>query len=366
MDVIAEFEKWYEEEYGEKVKVNYTTFSSNEDMYNKLKSGATDYDVIIPSDYMIAKMREEGMLEKLDRSLIPNFDSNIYDEFKGLYYDPLNEYAVPYTYGTMGIIYNTESVDEEDVTGWDLLWNPKYSGSILQFNNPRDAFGLAMYELGIDVNTKDTADWQRAYERLAEQKPLIQSYVMDEIYNKMESGEAAVSSYYAGDFLFMYCENDALGFLQPEETNFFIDAMCIPKNPARSEDSYRIANIFINYMLSEEPAVANAEMICYASPNRLVRENEEYREYMSELHEEAMEILYPEDLDFSHEYDMYCYRSLDSDTNEHMNNLWSKLKIASAEDDSDPTNLIALIVFAMIVILVAARFVIIRRRAKYY
>ena len=119
-------------------------------------------------------------------------------------------------------------------------------------------------------------------------------------------------------------------------------------------------------MLSEEPAVANAEMICYASPNRLVRENEEYREYMSELHEEAMEILYPEDLDFSHEYDMYCYRSLDSDTNEHMNNLWSKLKIASAENDSDPTNIIALIVFAMIVILVAARFVIIRRRAKYY
>jgi spermidine/putrescine transport system permease protein len=366
MDVIAEFEKWYEEEYGEKVRVNYTTYSSNEDLYNKLKSGATDYDVIIPSDYMIARMREEGMLEELDMSLIPNFEENISPEFKGLYYDPENRYAVPYTYGTMGIIYDTGAVDEADVTGWDILWNSKYSGSILQFNNPRDAFGLAMYDKGIDVNSTDPADWQTAYEHLAAQKPLVQSYVMDEIYNKMESGEAAVSTYYAGDFLFMYCENDALAFCQPDQTNYFIDAMCIPKNPARSEDSYRIANIFINYMLSEEPAVANAETICYASPNRLVRENDEYREYMADIHEDAMDILYPEDLDFGKAYKEFCYRALDSETNELMNSLWSRLKIASDENDTDPTNLIALIVFAVILLTVAVGIGVRRKRARYY
>ena len=365
LDVIAAFEDWYLETYGEKVKVNYTTFASCEDMYNKIKSGASDYDVIIPSDYMIVKMRNEGMLEELDYSLIPNYDSNILDDFKGLYYDPDQKYTVPYTYGAIGIIYNSELVDEEDATGWDLMWNPKYSGEILQFNNPRDAFGSAMYKLGIDVNTKDKAEWQRAFDELASQKPIIQSYVMDEIYNKMESGEAAVSAYYAGDYLFMYENNDSLEFVQPERTNFYIDAMCMPKNPARSAETKAIACRFINFMIDEEAAVANAEMVCYASPNRVVIENEEYIEYMNEIREDAMDILYPEDLDFKEQYSLYCYQGLSDEYNKNMNELWSKLKISSGEE-VDITNYVALGLFVIIAGYVV--FILVRRkkRAGYY
>ena len=366
MDVISEFESWYEETYGEKVKVNYTTFASNEDMYNKLKSGAADYDIIIPSDYMVAKLRAEDMLEELDYSIITNY-SYIYDDFKGLFYDPDEKYTVPYTYGTIGIIYDCTVVDEADVTGWELMWNSKYSGKILQYNNPRDAFGTAMYMLGINVNTTSYTDWQTAFDALKTQKPIIQSYVMDEIYNKMESGEAAISSYYAGDYLFMYPNNENLRFYQPEQTNFFIDVMCMPKNENRDEDTYRIANIFINYMLSEEPAVANAEMICYACPNSLVVESEQYAEDMAEIHPDAMEILYPEDLDFKASYEEYCYRLLDDEYNQNMNNLWSKLKVTSDEESgTDITNIVALVLLAAIIAMITVLVLRRRRRAKYY
>ena len=314
---------------------------------------------------MIAKLADEGMLEKLDFSLIPNY-ANILDDFKGLYYDPAGEYSVAYTYGVIGIIYNTEKVDEADVTGWELMSNTKYSGKLLQINNPRDAFGIAMYELNLDVNTKDAADWEKAFDLLAKQKPLVQSYVMDEIYNKMESGEAYVSAYYAGDYLFMYENNEDLGFYQPDSTNFFIDAMCIPKNAARDEATYELANIFINFMLSEEPAVANAEMICYASPNRLVIENEEYIEYMTGIKEDAMEILYPEGLDFKESYEKFAYRLLDTETNGTMNSLWSRLKISSDEEGFESTNIVALVILAAGVALWIVLAVRKKKRAAYY
>ena len=153
-NTVREFEKWYEETYKQKVKVNYTTFASNEDMYAKLSSGAVSFDVVIPSDYMIARMREENMLLELDFKNIPNYE-NIDQSFRGLYYDPDNKYTVPYTYGVVGVIYNANVVDEADAGGWDLLWNDKYKGDILQFNNSRDAFGTAQYKLGLDVNDTD-------------------------------------------------------------------------------------------------------------------------------------------------------------------------------------------------------------------
>ena len=149
LDTIEAFETWYEETYGQKVNVNYTTFASNEDMYAKLKSGAVSYDVIIPSDYKIARLVEEDMLLPLNFDNIPNYQY-IADEFRGLYYDPDDQYSVPYTYGVVGIIYDANQVDEADVGSWDLMWNEKYSGKILQFNNSRDAFGTTMYRLGID------------------------------------------------------------------------------------------------------------------------------------------------------------------------------------------------------------------------
>ncbi len=321
-NTIREFEKWYQENYGQKVKVNYTTFASNEDMYAKLSSGAVSYDVIIPSDYMIARMREEGRLLELDFSNIPNYE-NIDESFRGLYYDPDNRYTVPYTYGIVGVIYNANAVDEADVGGWDLVWNEKYRGEILQFNNSRDAFGTAQYKLGLDVNSTDHAEWDQALAELKKQAPLVKSYVMDEIFNMMESGEAAIGVYYAGDYFIMadaQAEGVDLQFYYPDPTNYFVDAMCIPDCCQNKE----LAEIFINYMLSPEPAIANAEFIYYASPNSAVFKDEGYIE---ELGEEAMEILYPEIGDFSALYNEYAYRSLDAEMLDYVNSLWESLKI---------------------------------------
>ena len=321
-DTIREFETWYEETYGQKVTVNYSTYASNEDMYNKISSGAVSYDVIIPSDYMIAKMAEENLLHPLDFENIPNYQY-IDDAFKGLYYDPQNQYSVPYTYGIVGVIYDANVVDETDVGGWELMWNEKYSGRIVQFNNPRDAFGTAQYKLGLDVNSSDKAMWDLAYGEMLAQRPLVYSYVMDEIFNMMESGEAAIGAYYAGDYFTMVdaqAENVDLQFYYPEQTNFYVDAMCIPSCAQNKE----LAEIFINYMLFEEAAVANAEYTYYASPNSLVYNN---ATYLEDLGEDTIAVLYPELGNFAEQYNKMAFRNLDSETLDYLNTLWENLKI---------------------------------------
>lgn len=321
-DTIKEFEIWYEQTYGKKVRVNYTTFSSNEDMYSKLSSGAVSYDVVIPSDYMIARMADEDMLLPLNYDNIPNYQY-IDDDFKNLYYDPQGQYTVPYAYGIIGIIYNANVVDPADANDWDLMWNEKYSNNILQFNNSRDAYGTAMYKLGLDVNSTDKAVWDEAHQELLKQRPLVKSYVMDEIYNMMESGEAAIGSYYAGDYFTMVdaqAENVDLQFYYPERTNYYVDAMCIPSCCENKE----LAEIFINFMLSEEAAVANAEYTYYASPNRIVYENETYIENMGE---EAMDILYMHSDDFAENYGQNAYRSLSPEMLDYINSKWETLKI---------------------------------------
>lgn len=322
LDTVKAFEAWYEETYGEKVHVNYTTYASNEDMYAKLKSGAVSYDVIIPSDYMIARLANEDMLLPLNFDNIPNYQY-IEDQFRGLYYDPDDTYSIPYTYGVVGVIYDANQVDEADAGDWDLMWNPKYKGNILQFNNSRDAFGTAMYRAGIDVNTTDKSQWEAALQALLEQRPLVKAYVMDEIYNALESGEAAIGAYYAGDYFTMLdaeADDVDLRFYYPDPTNYFIDAMCIPSCCENKE----LAEVFINFMLSQETAVANAEYIYYASPNSLVYNDETYQEDMGE---EAMEILYPEGVNFSEEYNKLAYRNLDDEMLSYMNSLWENLKI---------------------------------------
>jgi len=322
LDTIAAFEQWYEETYGTPVKVNYDTFSSNEDMYAKVSSGAVSYDLVIPSDYMIARMKDEGMLLPLNYSNIPNYQY-IGEDFRGLYYDPDNQYTVPYTYGIVGVIYNANVVDEADTGDWDLMWNEKYAGNILTFNNSRDSFGTAMYKLGLDVNTTDHAVWDRAAEELLVQNPILKGRVMDEIYNMMASGEAAVAAYYAGDYFTMVdsqADTVDLQFYYPPRTNYFVDAMCIPTCCQNQE----LAEIFINFMLSREAAIANAEYIWYACPNSLVVEDEQYIEDMGE---EAMEILYPELESFREAYNAYAYRNLDADTLSYINSLWERIKL---------------------------------------
>ena len=332
LDVNAAFEE-YCAENGLNVKVNYTTFDSNESMYNKLKSGAVSYDIVVPSEYMIERMIKEEMLEPLNLANIPNFQY-IYDSFKTPFYDPdpNNVYSVPYFYGLVGIIYNTEYVDAADAESWNILWNEKYEGKILQFNNPRDAFGTVQYKNGISVNDTDEAKWRACLEELKTQKPLVQSYVMDEIFNKMKNGSAYIAPYYAGDFLSMYEDNDSLAFSIPKEgTNIFVDAMCIPKGSHNKE----IAEMYINFMLEEEIGRANSEFVYYSTPNRLVNDNPEYIETMNSVHESAMDYLAPDFIKDGYEgdYKSSYYQNLDETTLALMNSLWEELKIKGTSDN---------------------------------
>ena len=264
IDVIAAFEEAYPN-----ITVKYSTYDSNEIMYSKLSNGGITVDVIIPSDYMIGRMAQEGMLEELNFDNIPNYQY-IDDTFKNTSYDPENKYSVPYTWGTVGIIYNTKYVDEADVTGWELLWNEKYAGKILMFDNSRDAFGIAEYLLGYDVNTTDEAELKACADKLAEQKPVVQQYVMDQIFDAMENEEAWIAPYYAGDYLTMAEENPDLAFYQPKEQGFnvFIDAMCIPTCCQEKE----AAELFINFLCDPEISAANMEYLGYSTPSSAAKD----------------------------------------------------------------------------------------------
>ena len=249
------------------IKVVYDTFESNEAMYGVLKNEGASYDVVIPSDYMISRMIEEDMLEPLNFDNIPNFE-DVDPALKNPDYDPENLYSVPYMWGLLGVIYNTTMVDEAP-TSWDIMFDEDYAGQILMFNNSRDAIGIALKELGYSYNTTDENQIKEAIDLLIEQKPLVQSYVMDDIFEKMQSGSAAIGAYYYGDFLTMQEVNPDLAFCLPEEgTNLYVDAMCIPKNAENKEN----AEIFINYMCSTQAGLKNCEEIWYSSPLLSVRE----------------------------------------------------------------------------------------------
>ncbi len=257
LDVVKEFETLTG------INVEYTTFDSNESLYAKLKNGGAGYDVVIPSDYMISRLAEEGMLQKLDYSNIPNFEKYVDAEFKNPEYDPNNEYSVPYMWGTVGIIYNTKYVDEADVTGWELLWNEKYAGKILMFDNSRDAFAIALKKLGYSMNTNNTDEIRAAADELSAQSGVIQAYVMDQIFDKMVEENAYIAPYYAGDYLTMAEDNEDLAFFIPDEgTNLFTDAMCIPATSENRE----AAEMFINFMCEPVISAANSDMIWYSTP----------------------------------------------------------------------------------------------------
>ena len=264
MEVIKEFETRYPH-----IKVNYSTYDSNEIMYSKLSNGGITVDLIIPSDYMIARLIKEDMLLPLNFDNIPNYQY-IDESFRNTAYDPENMYSVPYTWGTVGILYNSKYVDEADITGWELLWNEKYAGKILTFGNSRDAFGIAQYLLGYDVNTTDREELRHCAELLKKQKPVLQQYVMDEIFAIMQNEEAWIAPYYAGDCLTMMGENENLAFYLPEDQGFnlFIDAMCIPTCAKEKE----AAELFINFLCDPEIAGANMDWICYGTPLSAAKE----------------------------------------------------------------------------------------------
>ena len=255
----------FEEETG--IRVVYNTFETNEGLYSRLKTES--YDVIIPSDYMISRMIHEDMLQPLDYSKIPNF-SLIGEEYTYLDYDPEQQYSVPYTWGVVGVVYNTTKVDEEDLGSWDPLWNEKYRGKTAMFDNSRDAFGLLLKYLGYSNNTTDPDELREAAQLLIDTKDNYQGFFMDQLLEKLPNEELVAAPYYNGDAATMVDENPDLGFYVPEEgSNLFFDAMCIPKNARNVENAHK----FIDFMCRTDVAIMNNDYIWYSNPHTGVIES---------------------------------------------------------------------------------------------
>ena len=312
MDVVKEFERLTG------ANVNYTNFESNENMYSKLVGGGVSYDVIVPSDYMIERLIEEKMLLELDYDNIPNM-KYISDEYKNLFFDPEQKYTVCFNVGLTVLIYNKKLVKEKP-DSWSVIWDEQYKDKVLMFNNSRDAFAIAQQILGQDLNTTDEADWVEAAELLAKQKDAVNPvYVMDEVFNLMESGEYAFATYYSGDYELMIENNPDLGFCFPKEgVNEFFDAFCVPKCSKNKKG----AEAFINFMHEPQVAFDNAEYIFYASPNTTVSNNEESSLYGSKA-------VYPEE-----EIKSQYFKNLPQNILELQNTLWSQVKSGKLSSDS--------------------------------
>lgn len=328
VDVVGEFEKLTG------INVNYTTYDTNESLYAKLKSGGASYDVIVPSDYMIGKMISEGMLEKLNYDNIPNI-KKIGQQYRGLPYDPQDEYSVPYTWGVVGLVYNKTMV-EETPDSWDALWDPRYEKSILMFNNSRDAFAIAARRMGKSLNPKSLEDVAQIAKELKKQKSVVQAWVMDEIYDKMEGGEAALAPYYAGDAQIMIAENPNLDFVIPKEgTNYFVDAMCIPAGSQHKE----AAEMFINFMCETSVGLANTEFTNYSTPLTPVWESLDEEKRNSPIAYPSEKVLENTEV----------FEVLDPEVNTAMDRAWSDIKSYSEKGNGWIMPVFLLLAVALIV-----------------
>lgn len=277
-DLITEFEELTG------IEVNYQTVESNEALYSLLEMGGADFDVIVPSDYMIDRLIQEDMLAELDYNNIPNF-ALIDDQYKHLSYDPENRYTVPYTWGTVGIIYNETMVDEP-IISWSAMFDEKYAGQVLMINNSRDALMAALCKLGYSINTTDEAELEEAFNLLktAKDNGVYQAFVMDQVFQKMEGGNAAIAMYYAGDYLTMLENNPDLRFVVPKEgSNWFVDAMCVLKTSQHKAEAEK----WINFIASTDSQLKNMDYIWYASPN--AEALDQYPAYYEELYEEELD-----------------------------------------------------------------------------
>ncbi len=311
------------------ITVNYKTVASNETLYSKLLSGGATYDIVIPSDYMISKMIKEGMLQKLDFDNIPNL-AKIMPSFLNPQYDPDNEYSVPYLWGMVCIIYNTTMIDGE-ITSWASLWDEKYAGNILMFNNPRDAFGIAQAYLGYSLNTESKAELDRCAALLKEQKEIVQGYVMDEIFDKLEGGSAAIGPYYVGDAVTMCDDNPDLDYIIPAEgTNWFVDAVCIPTTAENKE----AAEMYINFLCEAEIALANCDYVGYSTPNAAAYE-------LLDDEVKSDEKRYPSDEFLAENTEVFI--NLSDETNAYMQELWTQLKVDNSNVWFVPLFLVCLI-----------------------
>jgi spermidine/putrescine transport system substrate-binding protein len=298
------------------IRVNYTTFEDNESLYSKLAGGGANYDVIFPSDYMVARLIREKLIQKLDYKNIPNY-RYIDKAYRGGVYDPKGGYSVPYTWGVVGIFYNKKYVKEK-VDSWKILWNPKYTGKILMFDNPRDAFGIAQKILGYSYNSARSDEWNAAAKLLEQQKPLVQAYVMDQIFDKMSSGEAWLAPYYAGDAVTLVRDNPDIGFAVPtkEGTNFFVDAMCIPAGAKHKRE----AEAYINFLCEPDVAAANMEAVGYSTPESAAR-----KLLPQEMREDP--IIYPPEAVLRK---AETYTDLPDDVSLQVDALWAQVKMGGA------------------------------------
>lgn len=326
VDVLSAFEELTG------IEVNYTTFDSNESLYAKMKSGGAVYDVIFPSEYMVGKMAAEGMLAPLDYTNIPNF-ANIGSDYTGWDFDPENTYSVPYTWGTTGLIYNTTLVDEAP-TSWAALWDVQYANNVLMFNNSRDAYAIAAKKIGRSLNPQSVDELTEVMQELKDQKSVVQAYVMDEIFDKMEGGEAAMAPYYAGDALTMIADNPDLAFVHPSEgVNFFVDSMCVPANSKNKA----AAELFINYMCEPSVGLANCDYIGYSTPITAV-----WEQLDDEL--KYSEIAYPGD-DVMGKAEVFT--TLPDDINAALDAQWSEMK--SYEEGGSGWMVVVLLLLALVI-----------------
>ena len=341
MDVNGEFTK------RTGIRINYTTFEDNESMYSKIAGGGANYDVIVPSDYMISKMINEKLVQKLDFDNIPNY-KYIDGEYRNQAYDPKNEYSIPYAWGVTGIFYNKKYVKEK-VDSWRILWDKKYSGKILMFDNPRDSFGIAQKILGYSFNSTKMDEWNAAAKLLEKQKPLVQAYVMDQIFDKMSSGEAWLAPYYAGDAVTLVHDNPDIGFAIPtkEGTNFFVDAMCVPTSAKHK----KAAEEYINFLCRPDVAAANMKTVGYSTPESSARK------LLPENMRDSDIFYPPENIIKNSE----VYVDLPQDVSLQIDALWAQVKMGS---HGQTTTLILVLAGFLLVYVAVVIFKKVKRRSE--
>ncbi|MBR4708331.1 MAG: ABC transporter substrate-binding protein [Pseudobutyrivibrio sp.] len=307
-DVLKRFQK----ETG--IKVKYEEYESVEDMYAKYKAGSINYDVICTSDYMIETLRQEGELIPIDYNSLPNYkniDQDIIDSSAA--FDPTHKYTVPYFYGTVGILYNTNMVDEDTVSSWDCLWDPEYKNRIVMINSQRDAFMVAQKKLGYSINTTDKKELDDTFNLLCDEKKYVYAYLQDETYECMISEDAAMAVCYSGEAAMGMEYNEDLDYTVPDEGgNLWIDSWFVP----RTCKHYDAAMKWIDFMCEEEAATENFEYVWYATPNTKVAAHEDEETLADETVFPTKETLSRCDL-----YDAYDDKTLDYTTT-----LWKKLK----------------------------------------
>ena len=302
----------FEEETG--IKVIYDEFETNEIMYPKVQSGAIAYDVVCPSDYMIQKMLDNGLLAEINFDNVPNL-KNIGQRYmdKSREFDPENKYSVPYCWGTVGILYNKTMVDEP-IDSWSILWDDKYRDNILMQDSVRDAFGVTLKYLGYSLNSTDLDELTEAMNLLIVQKPLVQAYVIDQVRDKMIGNEAAIGVIYSGEAIYTQNENPDLEYVIPKEgSNIWIDSWVIPKNAEHKEN----AEAFINFLCRPDIALMNFDYITYSTPNTAARELIEDEDIRNS------KIAFPDDSELEH---CETFHYLGDEADAVYMDLWNKVK----------------------------------------